>query len=351
MARCLEFIAGEEIAVSDERPAYAAKLPEGRLTFERHATGGAGWGRIAAHIFRAVLFRRPDIVVSTEYRRAFLVNLALLLAFSRAPHVVLGMNLSARPITSRHRVLQRIIDRIFARSTTVVVHSTKEAELFGALHGLAAGKFAFCHWGFDIPAEDSARFDNAEKPYTCMIGRNNRDVETYAEASRLSGVRGIAVVPGYMQLAPEVEAQLEVHRDLPWLDCISCIRNAAVNVTLLRDGTRGAGHITVVTAMHLGVPQIYSETEVLREYFPDERFGVAVPIGDAKAAAEAIREAVEAGKDDDRIPTRRDFAARWLSQDHAAERLGDVLLATLEGRAVRLTTSEWDAWLDGTRTT
>jgi len=350
-ALCLEFIAGDAFSVRRERPSYATGLAAEAISFETHVTGGVGWARIFLHILWMILRRRPRLVISCEYRRAFLVNLALLLTFCHATHVVLGMNLSARPIVARKRLVQRVIDRIFRRSNAIVVHSTREAELFARLHNLPAGRFAFSHWGYDLPAE-SNRFDGASKPYFCMIGRNNRDVETFAKALDLAGTRGVAILPGYLPLDPSVEQALEVHRDLPMADCVSCIRNAIANVTLLRDDSRGAGHITVVTAMHLGVPQIHSETEVLREYLCLPVFSRPVPIGDAEAVARAMRAVIaeaDTPEASDRAAARRDFARLWLSNESAARRISGIICATLEGRQIGLADPEWESWLDRTQ--
>jgi hypothetical protein len=350
---CLEFPAGEAMSVRHDPPAYARELDQGRFRFETHITGGAGWPAIALYILRTILFRRPGLVVSSEYRRAFLVNFALIVTFSRAPHLVLGMNLSAKPIVSRHRLMQRLIDRIFARSTAIVVHSIVEADLFARLHNLPPERFAFSHWGFDVQAETSGRFDAEAKPFFCLIGRNNRDVETFAEAVQLAGTRGIAILPGYLQLDPAVEQKLQVYRDLPMADCINCIRNAAANVTLLRDGSRGAGHITVVTAMHLGVPQIHSDSEVLREYLPPVAgFGLPVPLGDAAATADRMRQVLDGATATDAarlVAARQEFARTWLSHAASAKRVTGVLLAMIDGKRLPLVDPNWLIWLEKMR--
>lgn len=349
---CLEFHAGDAMSVSHDPPGYAQVLEKTRFRFESHLTGGVGWAQIGWYILRTIFVRSPGLVVSTEYRRAFLVNLALILTRSRAPHLVLSMNLSAKPIVSRNRVVQRMIDRIFARSTSILVHSIVEAEFFTRLHDLPAERFAFSHWGFDLPSDSDGRFEAEIKPYFCMIGRNNRDVETFATAVRKAGVRGIAILPGYLQLDPAIEETLQVHRDLSMSDCVNCIRNAAANVTLLRDGSRGAGHITVVTAMHLGVPQIYSDTEVLREYFPIAGFGLPVPVGDADAAASRMREVLDqAGEPEEvgLVSARQDFARTWLSHDRSMGRIGAVLVATLDGGHLPLIDPDWPVWLEKMR--
>jgi glycosyltransferase involved in cell wall biosynthesis len=349
---CLEFVAGDAMSVRHESPAYLKRLNEGRIRFESHISGGVGWAKISWTILRTVFSRSPDLVLSCEYRRAFLVNLALILTRSRVPHIVLGMNLSAKPIVSRNRILKSLIDRVFARSTAIVVHSTIEAELFARLHNLPIERFAFSHWGFDLPADGYGRFDTETKPYFCMIGRNNRDVDTFAAAIRKAGTRGIAILPSYLQLDPATEQVLRVYRDLSMSECVSCIRNAAANVTLLRDGSRGAGHITVVIAMHLGVPQIYSDTEVLREYFPIPSFGFSVPIGDAEQVAKRMLQVLEQAGDPN-IPQintmRQEFARSWLSHDSSSRRISEVVLATIEGRRLTLLDPDWRVWLEKSR--
>ena len=345
---CL-YLAGDEISVRFDPPFFASAPHSGVYAYETHLTGGAGWGRIGWHIFRTILLARPDVVVSGEYRRAFLVNLALLLTLSRAPHVVLGMNLSAKPIVSRNRLVQRAINRVFGRSTAIVVHSTTEADIFSRLHDLPRDRFAFSHWGFDLP-EEGTRFDHEAKPYFCMIGRNNRDFNTFAAALGLAGARGIAILPGYLELDPEVGQAVTVYRDLPMEDCVNCIRNASANVTLLLDDSRGAGHITVVTAMHLGVPQIYSRTEVLGDYFCRPEFGEAVPIRDPARVAQAMRDVLERASQpgsDDLVAARKAFAQRWLSNDRSARRIFDVIQAAHEGRRIALVDPAWDQWLQG----
>lgn len=342
--KCLLLSAGEAIAINADPPAFATRLPPGQFRFETLVTGGAGWVRIALTIFLTVLTRRPAVVISGEYRRSFLGNLALIATWNRAPHLVIGMNLSAKPIVSRYGLVQRLIDAVFRRTTAIIVHSTREAENFADLHHLPAERFAFSHRGFDLPTVGTDRFDTVQKPYFCMIGRNNRDLECFAQAVAIAGTRGIAVIPGYLAVRSGLDQELELHRDLSLADCISCMRNAAGNVTLLRDGSRGAGHITVVTAMHLGRPQIFSDTEVLQEYFPDDRFGLAVPVGDPVAAAAAMKQVLaEASTPEaaERRAVRQDFAGEWLSHDRATRRIAAVLTDMVDGRRVQFLDPEW----------
>lgn len=340
----VEIKAADADSFSTEAPDYVRKLGDKIRTYQCFSVGKSSITGIALSIFRIVFTNPADIIICSEYRRSFFINLCLLVLARGSLHIVFGMNLSARPFASKYGFLNNLINLIFDRSSKIIVHSIYEAKLFSELHNLPMSRFTFSHWGYDLPSAESHRFQNIEKPFVCMIGRNNRDLDTFAKAVQLAGVRGVAIIPGYIEVRPELEATLEIYRDIPFADCIDCIRNAAANLTLLNDDRRGAGHITVVTALHLGVPQIHSDARVLQEYVPLEFLSHPVPIGDAQAAADAIRAALAAEAPD--FPERRRaFARRWLSHASATKRAHEIILALIEGRGLPITENEWDDWL------
>lgn len=340
----IEFNTQNGFTTVEKMPAYAVHLSDQGYRGEIQSLADRGWIAITAQIFKTIALRRPDCVLTNEYRRSFLVNLALRITRSKATHIVLGMNLSGKPIASQNKRLQSAIDWVFARSDRAVVHSTHEAELFASLHNLPREKFAFSHWGFDLPQSPSTRFSHRDTPYFCMIGRNNRDVETFAKAVKLAGQQGIAIIPEYLDASEEAASILEIHRDLSLDDCIDCLRNAACNVTLLNDDTRGAGHITVVTALHMGIPQIHTETKVLREYLPDSRFSIPVPIGDAEKVAAAMQTALSTASQQ-ASDLRKSFAQTWLSHQQATARISTILDAALNNAPLPFITPKWGVWL------
>lgn len=340
----VEIQAADRSSFSNVMPDYVNELRGTIERYECYSIKDSNFLSMAIGILQIVAFRKPDIIICSEYRRSFFVNLFLIIMSKRSRHVVFGMNLSARPIVFQCDLLNKFINRIFNRSSKIVVHSVYEAKLFSELHNLPMSRFVFSHWGYDLPAVESGRFQYVEKPFVCMIGRNNRDLDTFANAVKLAGVCGVAIIPGYIEVGPELEAALEIHRDVPLDDCIDCIRNAAANLTLLRDDQRGAGHITVVTGLHLGVPQIHSDARVLQEYVPLKFLSQPVPIGDANAAAGAIR-MVLASEASDLPERRRAFARQWLSHESATRRVREIILAVVEDRDLPLTENKWDEWL------
>lgn len=284
---------------------------------------------IAKVLFGAPNFSKYDAVVITGYALAFAACLRTILTGGKTPIIIVGLNLSGSPIKTGITFIDGLINKIFQKLTLSIVHSQNEIQLFHDLHGLDKSRFAFAHWGYDLPAFDSKRFADHD-PYVCMIGRNNRDFKTFCSAIEKTGVNGVIVAPAYAKFDFPVPDQVEIYRDIPFEDCLSCIENAAANLILVNDDERGAGHITAVSAMLLGVPQIYSEVSVLEDYFVKNVTGFAVPIGDREKVAEAIKRLIDNDAQSRKIAERaKDYALRWLSHEAIAQRQSALIMSAI----------------------
>jgi len=62
---------------------------------------------------------------------------------------------------------------------------------------------------------------------------------------------------------------------------------------MLKDDSRGAGHITMISAMLMGRPQIITQAEVVQDYLELGRHAVGVPFNQPEAAAQAMRWVLE----------------------------------------------------------
>ncbi len=249
--------------------------------------------RMLAALFVRRRLGRYDVVVTAEYFEAAGMNLRLLLTFSRTRHVIWGLNQSRKALVQKF--VKPVADRLFRRADAVVVHSTREIDLFCDLHGLDRARFNFVHWGFDMPAIAPTAFANGRAPYLCLIGRNNRDLLTFAKGLEGTGLGGVVIAD---EIPEPVRAVLraggiEFILKADFNTCLDCIRNAMASAVLLNDSSRGAGHITMVAAMFLGVPQIVTDTGVVKDYFTHEQHGISVPLGgvdEFRAAAIALRD-------------------------------------------------------------
>lgn len=295
---------------------------------------------------RPLRLGRYDVVITTSYTLAFAVCLRRYLLGMRGKHVAVGLNLSRRSITSRYGPLRAFFNRVFAGIDLAVVHSVHEASQFADLHDLPEDAFAFAHWGYDIPREIGGMFDDYPGPYVCMIGRNNRDHATFIEALRSLSCRGVLVVPGYEDMAGyDIPDNVDIFTDLSNADCLGCQRNSFANLILVNDNSRGAGHITAVSAMHLGVLQIVSDALPLREYLVDDVNAIVVPVGDATALRTALQRALDTPETGAQlIQAGRQMAACWLSASASANRISGIVRAILNGGPLEFQEPDWLEW-------
>jgi glycosyltransferase involved in cell wall biosynthesis len=251
---------------------------------------GSRWTTFGAIMFKLRHLKRYDAIITTEYNIAFVICLRLLLQRLPTRHVVVGLNLSGRPIRLGLAPLDALFNRIFGRLDGIIVHSREEIEQFSALHNLSLDRFAFSPWGFDLPeaSAPSTLFLADQPPYFCMIGRNNRDFETFVMAVEASNSRGVIICGSKDKVLNDVHPLITEYHDLPMEECIACVRHALANVILVNDANRGAGHITAVMAMLLAKPQIFSSVAVLQDYLASEETGIGVPLHDVGAVAAAM---------------------------------------------------------------
>jgi hypothetical protein len=234
-----------------------------------------------------------DLVIANEYFSAFGLCLRAFVSSSRTSVAVIGFNVSRRYLSTPFRWLNRLVNRVFRELSLIVVHSHAERDLFSRVHDLPRDLFKVVLWGYDIPKSFQGRADRWRSPFegrrfVSMIGRNNRDFGTLSRAIAGIEVPAVFVTSSLNEAVPEGSELVRVLYDLSFDECLDVTQQSAVSITLLNDDLRGAGHITVVSAMHLGRPQIFSDAGVLRDYVRSGEHGICVPMGDVQRVRQAI---------------------------------------------------------------
>jgi glycosyltransferase involved in cell wall biosynthesis len=333
--KLLYFFRGEEPGA---RPSFAGPLEEQGWEVDCEVVSDFAPVRGMLDIFR---YRRRfadyDVIAASEYFLTWAVCLRLLFR-SRPKVVALSFNQSStRMVRTGIRPIDWILNRVWRRIALFTVHSHAEARLFAGLHDIPINRFVFLHWGFDLPDFSGANVELPDKPYVIMVGRNNRDIATFCEAVERAGVQGVLITASYMLngLSTKSVANVRILVDRPFEECLSYVNASFAHLVLVSDAERGAGHISAVSAMLLGKPQIFSDVEPLADYLIDDFNGIAVAVGDADAVAGAIRYL----KDDSRLTERlgsagRSFALEHMSAHRSARRTADALVAAFEGRSV-----------------
>jgi glycosyltransferase involved in cell wall biosynthesis len=246
--------------------------------------------------------RRYDLIVANEYSTALALGVLALLYRAPARMVVVTLNLSRRPIRIGFPLLQRFVDRALGRFDAIVVHSSPEVDQFVHLHKLDRSRFHVIPWGFDLPAIEGPGMTGLPPRYVSVIGRNNRDFATVEEGLKGTGIAGVFV--GMEKTAETDDSGNRWFGSLPLNDSLKIMSGALANVILLKDSARGAGHITAVSSMLLGKPQVFSDVGTLTEYLEDGRHGIAVPLRDREAFSRAVQ--------------------RLMSEPELAKRLGNA---------------------------
>ena len=267
-----------------------------------------------------------DVIAAAEYYLAWAVCVRLMFS-KKAKVAALTFNQSRRLLLTGFGPLDWFLNRIWRRASLFLVHSRDEAALFARIHDIPEDRFVFSHWGYDLPERDPKKTSLPSEPYVTMIGRNNRDLRTFCEAVERAGVKGVLVTAAYMlERQPVQSPNVLVLADRPMEECLNYVAGSFAHLVLVVDAQRGAGHISSVSAMLLGKPQIFSDVAPLSDYLKDGFNGIAVPVGDVDAVADAIRKL----RDDPGLAHRlgtagRSFAIDELSYEASAARNAEAL--------------------------
>lgn len=250
---------------------------------------GKRWQRMCQTFWAARCVRNYNVVITNEYNNAFVFALVGKIFRSSIKSIAISLNISGRPLKSGFIFVDFFIDRVFRGISAVVVHSREEIDLFARLHGISKDNCRFSPWGFDSPtATPTSDFCAESLPYFCMIGRNNRDFDTFIAALSLSNLEGVIVCGENERLNIPPTTRVRVFRNLAMSECAACVRYSLANVILVKDANRGAGHITAVMGMHFAKPHIFTDVPTLEDYLEHARHGIGVKLRDAGAVADAM---------------------------------------------------------------
>jgi glycosyltransferase involved in cell wall biosynthesis len=314
----------------DDRPVFARELEAQGWIVDRAIIRGSTAARILA-VLRLRAVGSYDVVATNEYFLTWALSVRLVAAWRRPKLVALSFNQSsAKLVKTGFRRVDRLLNRVWRSVNIFLVHSTAEARLFAELHDIPENRFVFSHWGFDLPNFASANVKVPDQPYVTMVGRNNRDLATFCAAVDRAGVKGVLITASYMLGRHPIEdsRNVLVLADRPLEECLAYVAGSFAHLVLVVDATRGAGHISAVSAMLLGKPQIFSDVAPLSDYLFDDFNGIAVPVGDVGAVAAGICRL----NDDPDLAKRlgsagRSFALEHMSHAGSARRMANILAA------------------------
>lgn len=302
------------------------------------------WG-VAGLLVSAFMAKIPakkyDVIVTTEYFMAFAVSLRFFLLRKRVKHIVYGINQSAKLLVFKLSSINNFVNKIFNQADLFVTHSRAEMALFNKAHNIDINKFIFSHWGFDLPEVKKDIFSNRDKEYISFVGRNNRDLKTFCDAVGGMEINGVIIASIHDSPKFSVPDNIEIHYDLDMDACLSCLRHAKMNAVLVKDGNRGAGHITIVASMLMKKPQIISDVSVIKEYVVDGVHGVSVPLSDSQSVREAVQKLQDETFSQYCGEEAYLYASKYFINQTVSKRFIDVLITFMDGRKPDNCNREW----------
>ena len=328
--RLLYFFRGE---ASDGRPAFAAPLEAKGWQVDCVPVSDRARARGILNVFSGSHdFRGYDVVAASEYYLTWALCLRLCFRRSHPKLVALSFNQSSERLArTGYAAVDKLLNRVWRRVALFLVHSRDEARLFARLHDIPSERFVFSYWGYDLP--HFAGHPTEDGAYVTMVGRNNRDLATFCTAVQRAGTRGVLITASYMlkrnPITPPDCVKLLVDR--PMDECLNYVAGSFAHLVLVSDARRGAGHISAVSAMLLGKPQIFSDVAPIADYLIDGFNGIAVPLNDGDAVASAIQRLL----DDTQLAARlgsagRQFALESMSNNASSRRIAEAIIAAYQ---------------------
>ena len=162
---------------------------------------------------------------------------------------------------------RRSAARAFRDVTRFVVSSTWERELYADYFDIPISRITFQHWGVKPPARtlDSPR--PIDVPYVCALGSQARDYATLAQAmKRLPHLRlAIVATPASVQ-GIQMPDNVEMHVNIPYAKAMQLLQHSELMVLPMNDVQSRCGHVTAVSALHMGVPIVSTDCRGLDDY-------------------------------------------------------------------------------------
>jgi glycosyltransferase involved in cell wall biosynthesis len=253
----------------------------------------------------------PAVLVSHGPRPAnYLGN--LLAPGDALAHLVFSFNFTTLPQGLERQAMRRA----FRRVDRFVVASTLERRRYAAHFDLDPGRIDFLPWGVRPPERASLGAPLVAGPYLCALGSQARDYATLARAmQRLPHLKLVLVATPDSVAGVPLPDNIELRTNIPRAEAHNLLAHSQAMILPLADDQAACGHVTVVSAMQLGVPVVASRCEGLTDYLVDEQSGLLTAVGDAASLAQAVARL----QDDPALAQRLALAAQAFADQHCQE--------------------------------
>lgn len=292
--------------------------------------GKKPWAWLYEALKVAKACRDFDMVVSHHPYMALYLAIALSVRRINKPHYSFTFNHGNGRF---FRGLTLFLAKHFFRNLNgFVVCSEQEKEIYSKYYDIPTSKMSFTHWAVNAPEVKVGLPDYImqQQPYVCCIGRNNRDFTVFIESVRQLGINAIIVCNKGQVVEGNLPSGTIVKFEIKFDEAMQILANSCISVVPLKDASTGAGHMTIVSAMQLGVPQIITRLSTVEDYFINHLHGLFVEQGSVVSLKNALSSLIKSQDDLKEISENaKAFSVRWLMEDSAMKFLSAYIRSIL----------------------
>lgn len=241
---------------------------------------------LAGHRATHMLGEGPAVLVTHGPRPALY---GALLANRQSPdlrHLAFSFNYTDLPIGMTRRLMARALQSV----ERFVVFSQMEREIYSGYFDLPAERFDMLHWGVRAPDVDLKAAPAVAGDYICALGSQGRDYKTLLHAMRRLPQLRLVIVAAPGNLAHlAIPANVTVKTDIPLAQAMNILAHCRFMVLPLQGSKVPCGHVTIVSAMHLGKAVIATNSSGLEDYIAPQVSGLTCAAHDDAALATAIQ--------------------------------------------------------------
>ena len=260
-----------------------------------------------------------SVLVSHGPRLTFYGAICSSVLRKTAPHLAFSFNFTDLP----NGVLRKSMARAYRLIDRFVVFSSMERKLYSEYFDLPIDRFDMIHWGVR-PPEIFQEEAIEQGPYICAIGSQGRDYEVLLRAIRILPAMKFVIVTTPNNLCGlAIPENARVLTNISLRVAMNILNNASLMVLPLRSSQTPCGHVTIVSAMHLGKPILATDSVGVRDYIEQDVTGRVVTPRDPVALSNQIEELLSSPADLKRLgECARTFASHNCSEDNTANYLG-----------------------------
>jgi glycosyltransferase involved in cell wall biosynthesis len=228
------------------------------------------------------------------------------------PHLAFAFNFTDLPTGLTRFTMSRAFEQV----SEFTVFSNVERELYAAYFGLPIERFMMRHWAVGPPNVGTPGVPRIAGNYICALGTQARDYRVLLDSMRrLPTVRLVVVTNPESVAGLEIPSNVQIFSRVPLPEAMNILAHSRLMVLPLRDSAVPCGHVTIVSAMHLGKPCIVTDSQGISDYVQSGVNGLTVPARDMRALIAAIEELY----DSEALRTTYGNAARMFATEHCSE--------------------------------